>query len=78
MATSKEWAQVIAKAWLDEDFKNLLEKNPRKALKQCGFKVDKGVFEVMPRPADLTDEEIREIAEGKKTAYHCTDKTCCP
>jgi hypothetical protein len=32
--TAQDWAQIYAKAWLDEGFRTLLETDPTRALKQ--------------------------------------------
>ena len=63
MATYQEWARIIAKAWLDEEFKSLLEGNPAAAFEQSGIKPDT-VIRIPPRPDELSDEQLEVIAES--------------
>ena len=39
--TSKDWGKIHAKAWLDPDFRYLLETDPTKAIRQYGKEVGK-------------------------------------
>lgn len=75
MATNKEWSQLIAKAWLDEDFKKLLETDPAAALNQCGIMSDETMIEVPARPEDLSDEQLNAFLKGE--GGDLTVNNCC-
>ncbi|MGB0384022.1 MAG: hypothetical protein ACPGWR_04280 [Ardenticatenaceae bacterium] len=58
MTTSREWAQLIAKAWVDEEFQRIIEKDIEAALKQNDIETA-GVLQVPPRPEGLKDEKLK-------------------
>ena len=70
----KKWAQVVAKAWMDESFKKELFKNPKQVLKDNGmsFDMDCKIVEakqnelcfVLPAKPEgnLSEQELRNIA----------------
>jgi hypothetical protein len=75
----KKMQQVIAKAWMDDSFKQMLLADPAAALKQEGITVPDGVmikaventdkvFHLVlpPKPADgeLMDEQLDAVAGG--------------
>jgi hypothetical protein len=39
--TNKDWGKIHAKAWLDPDFRYLLETDPTRAIRQYGKEVGK-------------------------------------
>lgn len=43
MTQQKQWAKIIAKSWVDEDFKAELMANPAAVLKQEGIEIPEGV-----------------------------------
>ena len=65
--SSKQWGQIIAKAWKDPEFKTLLESDPTAAIHQ--FASENGghcgdLMSVPERPANLSDEQVNKIANG--------------
>ncbi|HKD09453.1 MAG TPA: hypothetical protein VKB79_26345 [Bryobacteraceae bacterium] len=75
--TNEQWARIFANAWLDESFAHLLRTDPTAAVRQflnipAGTHID--IFLVPPKPADLSDEQIQAVAEGRGIivpAYCC-------
>ncbi len=81
---SKAWAKVIAKAWVDEEFKQKLLKNPEKVLKEMGIAIPSGVklelheqkakkvHLILPaKPAGvLSEQELRAVAAAGATVLH--------
>lgn len=75
---AKAWAKVVAKAWVDEEFKKKLLKNPEKVLKEMGIAIPRGVklelheqkakkvHLILPaKPAGvLSEQELRAVAAG--------------
>ena len=74
----KQWAEVIAKAWMDPKFKARLLQHPREALEEMGVKLPHGihpkimentndqVYLVLPKkPAEkLSEAELKKVAAG--------------
>lgn len=71
----KEWAKVIAKAWLDDDFKKRLLADPMPILKEHGIEMPEGLtvnviegkpgqvnVTLPPRP-DHTEGTVEELEE---------------
>ncbi len=83
---AKKWAQVVAKAWTDEKFKEQLLKNPAKTLATMGIEIPVGqkieihagtnkvVHLVLPpKPEkDLSEQELSKIAGGAVTCNQCS------
>jgi hypothetical protein len=81
------WAEIVAKGWEDEKFKQIVFKNPEGVLKEYAQKPYKGhtlkIVEMSPdeeylfflaRPKEnLSNEELHKLAAGKAVAcaYHC-------
>ncbi len=75
---AKAWAKIIAKTWVDEEFREKLLKNPEKTLKELGVKLPKGVelelheqkrkqvHLVLPAKPEgvLSEQELRNLAAG--------------
>ena len=74
---SKQYQQIIAKCWADEDFKNQLLADPVSVLKTEGVELPEGISVnavedtaqsftlVIPvKPDDLTDDNLGELAGG--------------
>lgn len=71
----RQWAHVIAKAWLDEEFKNRLFNDPRTVLKEHDIELPEGVRvnfvegranEItipFPRKPDTATGSIEELEE---------------
>ncbi len=75
---AKQYQQLIAKCWADEEFKKRLMANPREVLKQEGLEVPADisvqvventptqmVLVVPPAPKELSDEQLSGVAGGK-------------
>ncbi len=74
----KIWAKVVAKAWIDEEFKERLLKNPEKVLKEMGIAIPSGVklelhqqshkklHLILPaRPSmALSEKDLQKLAAG--------------
>ena len=74
----KQYGQLIAKAWTDEEFKARLKADPKAGLKEVGIDVPEGhavhVHEaasdehhlvIPPKPAgELSDEDLDKMAGG--------------
>ena len=77
-ANAKQYGQVVARAWADEDFKQRLLTNPAATLQAEGIAVPQGVelraventdkvmyFMLPPKPgAELSDEQLDQLAGG--------------
>ena len=77
--TGHEWGQIIAHAWQNGPFANLLETDPTKAVKKflkLDQDVDVIVFQLPPRPQDLTDVQLDAIIKGDDSAYLCPQYSC--
>jgi hypothetical protein len=84
----KKWSKVIAKAWIDEDFKQKLLKNPQMALKEAGLSIPGMTFEVhensekkthliLPQKPtkELSEEQLKVVSGGETysvTLYCCS------
>ncbi len=80
MEERKEYAKIIGKAWVDEEFKKRLLTDPVSVLKENGIEVPQGMTvkfvegkenEILvplpPRPpeaAELSDEDLEKVAGG--------------
>lgn len=78
---AKKWAQVVAKAWTDEKFKEKLLKNPEKVLAEMGIAIPAGqkieihagtervMHLVLPQKPEgaLTEQDLVNIAGGSCT-----------
>ncbi len=76
----KEWAKVIAQAWVDEDFKSKLLSDPKAVLKAEGIEFPENIklnvseakedelnLTLPFKPADLTGS-VEELQERMQTA----------
>lgn len=77
--TSKQWARIIAKAWLDDNFKSLLETDPKAAIDtvrdDIGINAD-AIFPAPSRPGDLSDDQIEDIIAGKGQSHAGPRMSC--
>jgi len=82
----KQYGQLIAKAWSDEDFKARLLADPKAAMKEAGIDVPEGVeievvestqekaYLVIPANpvGELSDEDLDKVAGGACSwSLHC-------
>ncbi len=83
----KKWAQVIAKAWMDPQFKKALLANPEKVLKENGVSIEKNktcrIVEVqknelcfvLPQKPEgaLSESELKNVAAagGVGLSWYC-------
>jgi hypothetical protein len=76
---TKQWGQVLARAWADEVFKQRLLADPATVLRESGIRVPAGlqvcvvedteqvchvILPVRPGPDQLSDEELARAAGG--------------
>ena len=81
----KKWAQIVAKAWMDESFKKKLLNDPKGVMKGAGLKFDASqtirIYEakknefcfVLPAKPEgnLSEEELKSIAAaGGDNCYY--------
>src|SRR5579872_6101385 len=78
-AFTKAWAQIVARTWVDEEFKKKLLKNPEKVLKEMGIAVPSGVklelhqqsekklHLILPQmpEMELSEKELKKFYAGK-------------
>lgn len=76
---SKEYAKVIARAWVDEEFRKKLLAEPATVLAENGVEIPEGVTVkvverkenevLLPLPyrptSELSDEDLEKVAGGK-------------
>ncbi len=85
---AKQYQQLIAKSWADEDFKNQLLADPAATMKAEGIKLPEGVsvnavedtaqsftLVVPAKPDNLSDEDLTDTAGGACFASVMT--LCC-
>lgn len=64
--SSEHWARVVARAWIDPKFKDWVEEDPVAAIKsEFEFEFDH-LFQVPPRPINLTDVDLTKMASGSE------------
>ena len=85
---SKQWGQIVAKAWADEGFKKRLVAEPAAVLKENGLEVAPG-FQVKvvedtgqvchltlpakPSTGELSEEDLDRIGGGRKAGSEQMD-----
>ncbi len=88
---AKKWAQVIAKAWVDEEFKQKLLKNPAKTLAAMGIEIPAGqkieihtgservIHLILPeKPAGvLSEQDLIKLVGGGQDCT-CNPQICKP
>lgn len=72
--TLEEWARVLSEAWLDADFKVKVETDPDTAIHERfpEFNFTR-VYQVPPRPANVSDEELWKVVRGEEIAFPDVD-----
>ncbi len=63
-----QWAQLTARAWLDPEFKDLLETDPVKAIKEVAGIECEFVLQVPPRPRTVSEHLLDNISSGETEA----------
>ncbi len=85
-AYAKQYGQVVAKAWADDDFKQRLLTDPAAVLQAEGIAVPEGVelraventdkvlyFMLPPKPSgELSDEQLDQVAGGSTASTVAT------
>jgi hypothetical protein len=69
--TNGEWGRIIAHAWTDPGFAHALTTDPAKAAKSflgLDASMEVHVYELPPKPADLTAQQLEDIRSGKSFA----------
>ncbi|NPC59385.1 NHLP leader peptide family RiPP precursor [Caenimonas soli] len=77
--TKEAWADVVAKAWKDPDFKQRLLADPRKALAESGLPLPGGVqvnvVENRPDTVNLilpnAPDDLEKFAANTQLAFTC-------
>lgn len=85
-AQRKKYAEVVAKAWSDEGFKQKLIANPKETLKEMGVEIPSNVpikvcdgsdgtfyLVIPPKPKGKLDEEQLKNMQGGKSSGGCLD-----
>ena len=62
----EEWGRMVAHAWINPEFKSLLESDPAAAARKFGIEKPV-VFQVPPRPAGFDDDQVQRIANGDES-----------
>ena len=81
---TKQYQQIIAKCWADEDFKSQLMADPAAVLKAEGMALPEGVngnavedtaqsvqFLIPAKPDSLSDEDLDNVTGGNGCAWTC-------
>jgi hypothetical protein len=62
--TNEDWGNIHAKAWLDDGFRQLLETDPTRAIRDYGKSIGKTfdkIVTVRPKPKGIPDEFLPDI-----------------
>ena len=86
---SKQYQQLIAKSWADEDFKNQLLADPVTVLKAEGMELPEGVtvnavedsaqsltLVIPAKPESLSDNDLGDVSGGRVCAGGMCVLTC--
>jgi hypothetical protein len=91
-AWTKGWPKVVARAWVDEAFRQRLLANPAEAVAEFGLpllhgtqlKVVEGksdapsmVLSLPNKPADLEEESMKLLSLSHARAQDCMATSCC-
>ncbi len=82
---NQSWGRILAEAWLDSAFKDLLEKDPAAAVQEFAKRYPQNplppydtLSPIGDRPTEFTDEELKKIAEGTILLHYVVPaSTCC-
>ena len=68
--TLEDWARILAESWLDPDFKAYVETDPETAIRERFPEVQfNRVYQVPPRPENVSDEELWKVVRGEEVAF---------
>ena len=68
--TLEEWARILAECWLDPDFKVAVETDPAPAIRKRFPDLQfTRVYQVAPRPGNVSDEELWKVVRGEEVAF---------
>jgi hypothetical protein len=68
--TGSQWARIVAKAWVDPDFRERVETKPLETIRhdpQVGVQFDR-LLSLPDQPSALTEEKLQKIATGAEAA----------
>lgn len=86
----KQWGQIVARAWADDEFKARLMESPKTVMRDYGLELAPGVrvtvvedtaedrhFILPPNPAgDLSEEELSPVAGADSFSGGCGCRRC--
>ena len=78
--TQIEWGRIVAHAWLDPVFAHELSTDPSKAVKKflaLDPHSDVTVLEIPPKPGDLSNSQLADVASGKTSLVAFNKFSCC-
>ena len=65
-----EWGRIVARAWQNKKFKKRLQSNPKKAIRKAFPNLRfTNVLRLPDRPADLSDDDLKQIVQGKCKSF---------
>jgi hypothetical protein len=71
--SSDNWGRILARAWLDEEFRKAFEADPRAALRELMPEMNIDEISVLiplpPRPPNLSAEEIENIIVNREQLF---------
>ena len=68
--SGSEWAKIIAKAWVDDQFRDALETDPINTIcndPDVGVEFDR-LLNLPPQPGNLSEEKLGQIVAGESSA----------
>ena len=77
--TTGEWGRIVANAWIDPTFAKQLSADPANAAKSflgLAPNTDVSVFEIPPKPADLSHAQLEDIRSGKTVSAFLPAFSC--
>jgi hypothetical protein len=77
--TPGEWGRIIAHAWMDPAFARELSADPAKAAKSflgLAPNAEVSVFDIPPKPADLSHPQLEDIRSGKTATAFLAPYSC--
>lgn len=69
----KEWAEIVAKAWMDEKFKKQLLSHPEKVLKEYGIDTSGLKFKIIEDTGNTIHLVLPKKPEGKLSQHELKD-----
>jgi hypothetical protein len=77
--THSEWGRIIAHAWMEPTFAHELSTDPARAARTfLGLdpKTEVNVFQIPPKPGDLSQSQIEDIRSGKTVSAFMAPYSC--